>query len=166
MTRRATPKAFDIATFTPSAPNYQPSSLEEQLRYDDRFEAANLVPPSQSTIVDNGTDKWEMKITSGKPGELTLQLEVPEYINWWKTIVIYYNAFGYWHYLGTLGTKNAKKSASLDFNATSAHSGTFKLDFWKAGFLGTGSWVHAEVIDVPSHLGNTVTFVCSLPTDP
>jgi hypothetical protein len=138
--------------------NYIPSySLSEQLRQDDRVEA-ELV--GQGTFVDNGWDRWHYMVTPGTPNVLTLQLQVADVITWWKRIEIYTSYFGFWFHLRTLGTVNDTRSATTDFSAFDA-LGTLKLEFWKAGFLNTGSYITTLVLDVPSHIGKRIIFLCS-----
>jgi hypothetical protein len=38
---------------------------------------------------------------------------------------------------------------------------TPSIDFWKAGFLNSGSYVFTQILDMPSSLGKTVTYLCS-----
>jgi hypothetical protein len=155
--------AFDLATFKPNPPNYQPSfKLEEQLRQDDRAggQAADL--SGAGTFVDNGWDRWHFMVVPGTPNVLTLQLQVADVITWWKRIEVYANLFGgFWFNIRTLGTSNDTRTATINLTPADAQSGTLRLDFWKAGFLNSGSYVTSQVLDVPSHLGNTVVFLCS-----
>lgn len=53
------------------------------------------------------------------------------------------------------------RTATVDLSLADAQSGTIKLDFWKAGFLNSGSYVTSLVLDVPLHLGKTVVFLCT-----
>lgn len=151
--------SFEIPS-EPAAPNYQPSyALEEQLRNDDRVDAQL---EGSGTFVDNGWDRWHWLVVPGTPGILTLQLQVADIITWWKKIEVYASLFGFWFSINRpLGTVNDTRVATTDLTPTDAQSGTLKLDFWKAGFLNTGSYVATQVLDVPSHLGKRVVFLCS-----
>jgi hypothetical protein len=140
-------------------PDYQPTfTLEEQLRNDDRVAGLE----GQGTFVDNGWDRWHWLVLPGdNPNVLTLQLQVADVISWWKRIEVSASLFGSWFNIRRIGTANDTRSATTNLTIADAQSGTLKLDFWKAGFLGSGSYVATQVIDVPSHLGKTLVFLCS-----
>jgi hypothetical protein len=87
---------------------------------------------------------------------------VADVITWWKKIEVYASFFGFWFNINrTLGTANDTRTASVDLTLADAQSGTLKLDFWKAGFVGTGSYITTQVLDVPAHLGKRIVFLCS-----
>ncbi|MFF5297234.1 hypothetical protein [Paractinoplanes globisporus] len=113
------------------------------------------------TFVDNGWDRWHYLVLPGAPGVLTLQLQIADVITWWKRIEVHASFFGYWFPIRRLETANGTKTASVDLTAADAQSGTLKLDFWKAGFLGVPSYITTQVLDVECHLGKTVVFLCS-----
>jgi hypothetical protein len=69
--------------------------------------------------------------------------------------------FGNWFRIRTLGTVDDQKFATTDLTAASARSSTLRLEFWKAGFLNSGSYIATEVIDVQAHLGKVLQFLCS-----
>ena len=97
---------------------------------------------------------------------MTLQLQVAEGIDWWKEIQVFASFFGSWYLIRTLGTKDKKTTATVDLTPGDANSGTLKLEFHRAGFLGIGVHVTSLVIDVPSNLGKKIIFLCELPKDP
>ncbi|GID32483.1 hypothetical protein [Paractinoplanes brasiliensis] len=113
------------------------------------------------TFVDNGWDRWHYLVLPGKPGTLTLRLQVADMITWWKRIEVHTEFFGHWFWIRRLETANDTKSASVDLTLADAQSGTLKLDFWKAGLFNSGSYVTTQVLDVEAHLGHTVAFLCS-----
>jgi hypothetical protein len=157
MSKEAAEFISEDSNFEPAADNYTPSyPLSEQLRQDDRLEAELA---GQGTFVDNGWDRWHWIVVPGTPNVLTLQLQVADIITWWKKIEVYTSYFGFWFSLRTLGTVNDSRTATTDLTAFDAS--TLKLDFWKAGFLNTGSFITSMVLDVPSHLGKKVIFLCS-----
>jgi hypothetical protein len=160
---RSEPEAFNLSAFTPNDPSYQPSyRLEEQLRNDDRGDAQAELQGS-GTFVDNGWDRWHFMVVPGTlgPNVLTLQLQVADIITWWKRIEVASNLFGSWFSIRTIGTVNDNRTAAVDLTIADAQSGTIRLEFWKAGFLGSGSYVTTQVLDVPSHLGKRVVFLCT-----
>jgi hypothetical protein len=146
---RASRKKIDLVSFQPAAPNYQLNPrLEQQLRQDDRSGV-------QQELQGSGT------FVPGTPNVLTIQLQVADHITWWKKIEVSTSFFGFWFWIRTLGTVNDSRVASVDLTTADAQSGVIKLDFWKAGFLNSGSYVTTMVLDVASHLGSKVVFLCS-----
>ena len=154
--------AFDLASFKPSVPNYQPTrSVSDQLRNDDRADD-ELAEFDGTTIVDDGWNRWHLIVTSGTPNFLTLQLQVADVITWWKGIEIHASLFGSWFSINKhLGTVNDTRTATINLSPADAQSSTLKLDFWKAGFLNTGSYLFTQILDVPSNLGKTYIYLCS-----
>ncbi|MDP4511731.1 hypothetical protein [Nonomuraea turcica] len=153
-------QAFEISD-KPEPANYAaPVTLADQLRYDDRVEAQL---EGMGTFVDNGWDRWHWLITPGAkgPGVLTLQLTMAQHLTWWKRIEVSTSLFGSWFNIRTLSVANDTKTATVDLTPIDAQSGTLKLDFWKAGPLGFASYVTTLIIDVPTHLGKNVQFLCS-----
>ncbi|WP_327085609.1 hypothetical protein OIE66_25040 [Nonomuraea sp. NBC_01738] len=147
----------------PEPANYAAAvSLEERLRDDNRGELDPQLEGS-GTFVDNGWDRWHWLISPGSkgPGVLTLQLTMAQHLTWWKRIEVSTSLFGSWFNIRRLETANSTKTATVDLTAIDAQSGTLKLDFWKAGPFNIGSYVATLVIDVPSHLGKNVQFLCS-----
>jgi hypothetical protein len=145
----------------PPEPNYLPvPTLEDSLRADaqTRFEAQL---EGAGTFLDDGTNRWHWVVFPGNPGVLTITLQASDIITWWKRVEISASFFGHWFPIRRLETANQTRVSSIDLNAASSQSGTVKLDFWKAGFLNSGSWVHAEVLDIPAHLGQTILILCS-----
>jgi hypothetical protein len=162
-------QAFELPEPAPS--NYHPNyTLAEQLQYDARAQGqltdeqtAALMPPSFTRIVDNGWDRWFMLVMPGdRPDALTLQLQVTDNITWWKRIEVYANFFGVWIDIKTLGTSDDTRSATVDITAAdSPMTGVLRLDFWKAGFLNSGSFVFSQVLNLSSYMGNKVVYLCN-----
>lgn len=145
-------------------PSYRPTfSLAEQLQNDQRGPEAQLMPPSQETIIDNGWDRWHLMVMPGEnPDRMTLQLLVADHITWWKKIEVKVSFFNTLFTIRTLGTQDDDKDAAVDLRVSDAPgSGVLHLDFWKAGFLGFGSFVFSHTLHLPSYLGNRVVYLCS-----
>jgi len=165
-------------------PNYvAPTSLEEQLARDDR-EARDAssagyrrqfsvpgtsTPPTSAqltgagTFIDNGWDRWHYIVDeeNGIPGQIVIQLQVSQIITWWKRIEIQALIFGrIWWNIRTLGTSNDTRVATTDITPAAARSDVLQLEFWKAGFLNSGSYLHTEAINVQEHLGKMIVFIC------
>ena len=156
------------------------SSLEEQLASDER-DAADVqavqarfstptgpnAPSAQlvgaGTFIDNGWDRWHYIVDeeNGIPDRVVIQLQVAPIISWWKRIEIQALLFGrIWFNIRTLGTSNDTRVATTDITPAAARSDTLQLEFWKAGFLNSGSYLHTEAINVQEHLGKMVVFLC------
>jgi hypothetical protein len=148
-----TPHPTDI-----EAPAFVTSSLQEAVRHDERGKSELT---GGGLFVDNGWDRWAYLVGPGQPGLLTLQLVQAPPLTWWKKIEIYTSFFGNWFWIRTLGVANDTRVATLTLTPAEAQGGTLKLDFWKAGFLNSGSYVTSLVLDVPSQLGTTVQFHCT-----
>jgi hypothetical protein len=140
----------------PSA--FMTGSLPEAVRHDERTETELS---GGGLFVDNGWDRWSYLVADGRPGLLTLQLVQEPPLTWWKKIEVHTSFFGSWFWIRTLGVANDTRVATLTLSPAEAQSGTLKLDFWKAGFLNSGSYVTSLVLDVPSQLGTTVQFHCT-----
>ena len=50
--------------------------------------------------------------------------------------------------------------ASTDITPAAAGSDTLVLEFWKAGFLNSGSYVATMAVGVTEHLGKMLVFIC------
>jgi hypothetical protein len=88
---------------------------------------------------------------------LILQLVQAPPLTWSKKIEISTPFFGTWFWIRTLGVANEDvRTPTVNLTAADTQSGNLKLDFWKAGFLNTDSYVTTHVLDVPSHLGKTI----------
>ena len=165
MTKSMAKALADDVEFEPAEPRYAPSlPLEEQLRLDEPSGLAELA--GQGTFVDNGTDRWHWMVVDGRPGILTLQLQVPSEITWYKNIHIAASFFGSWYKIRELMTKGENTVSAVDLTQQDAQSGTLKLDFWRCGFLGFGAYVTTMLLDVPTHIGKRVIFLCDRPLDP
>jgi hypothetical protein len=154
-------QAFELPEPAPSDyhPNY---TLAEQLQHDARAQGqltdeqtAALMPPSFTRIVDNGWDRWFMLVMPGsRPDALTLQLQVTSNITWWKRIEIYGSAFGI--------TSDGTRVSTVDITvADSPISSFLRLEFWKAGFLNSGSFVFLQSLNLSSYIGNKVVYLCN-----
>jgi hypothetical protein len=141
-------------------PHYSESgSFEEQLARDDR---ASAQLAGSGTFLDNGWDRWHYLVDedNGIPGRVVIQLQVGPLITWWKRIEIQSLLFGNWWGLRRLGTSNDTRIATTDITPAAARSDVLRLEFWKAGFLNSGSYLHTEVISVSAHLGKVLVFLC------
>lgn len=156
----------------PAPSDYHPNyTLAEQLQYDARADGqltdeqtAALVAPSFTAIVDNGWDRWFMLVLPGdQPDRLTLQLQVTDDITWWKKIEVKASFFGVFININKpLVTSGNTKVSTVDITAAdSPMTGVLQLDFWKAGFLNTGSYVFSQILYLPSYIGNKVVYLCN-----
>jgi hypothetical protein len=153
----------------PAEPNYAPSyTVEEQLARPERpTEGVELfaAPPLFTPIWDDGWNRWLLAVLPGQPGVCTIQLQVsgpPETdITWWKKINIHSQFFGQWWHIRSLTTQDAIKSNATDLTPDVSPGGTLKLDFWKAGFLGIGTYIFTQYLHLPTYVGNRVIYLCN-----
>ena len=171
MSQQLAERGQDFELPEPAPSNYHPNyTLAEQLQYDARAQGqltdeqtAALMPSSFTRIVDNGWVRWFMLVLPGdRPDALTLQLQVTDIITWWKKIEVYASVFGVSLNIRTLATANDTRVATVDITAAdSPMTGFLKLDFWKAGPLGIGSFVFSHGLYLPSYMGNKVVYLCN-----
>lgn len=153
----------------PAPPNYVPAlTVEQQIALDDRpteGPQSALIQPIFTPIWETSWDRWFIAVLPGQPGICTIQLQVtgpPETdITWWKKIHISTQFFGQWWQIRTLETRDAIKSSATDLTPDVAPSGILRLEFWKAGFLGFGSYLFTQHMHLPTYLGNRVIFLCN-----
>jgi hypothetical protein len=113
--------------------------------------------------VDNGWDRWFMLVMPGdRPDALTLQPQVADNITWWKHLEVYASVMGVFLHITTLATANETRSSTVDITATDAPmTDVLKLDFWKVGPFGVGSFVFSLGLYLPSYIGNKTVYLCN-----
>jgi hypothetical protein len=159
MTQVAPATSDEFTVPEPAEPNYAPSpTLEEQLR-----QASAAALTGAGTLLDDGWNRWHWLVTPGRPGLLTVQLQVADHITWWKKIELKASFFGQnFSIARPLVTQDNNKVAAIDLRAEEiAPADVLTLEFSKAGVVNTYSYLFSQQLHVPAHVGQRIIYMCT-----
>ncbi|HYO55356.1 MAG TPA: hypothetical protein VEU50_21450 [Archangium sp.] len=117
--------------------------------------AQKIVLRGSGVLIDNGSGRITYTVVpTYDNNKAQFVLRTVNSITWWKSLDIFLsNGSSY----ARIETKDGKHEAQVDFFATDMTT-PYKVQFWKAGFLGAGAFVHEFYMDRDTSVGYKYIF--------
>ena len=95
--------------------------------------------------------------TADAENKIQFVLETVGNIKAWKSLDLFVNVNGQFVHSKRTETNGAKHTAEVDY-FDDEMTDAFKIEFWKAGFLGFGAYVTSLIMDSYENLGSRIIF--------
>ena len=138
-----------LAAITPGAEAQRPGNRDQRPRIpiaiDGRF----------SDIQVDGDRVKILPIAGGKPGKIQIKLDADG--TWWKMLRVF-DKNGHANYIEQEGGRYLNKKDVIEIDGSNLDV-TFKIEFWKAKFLGVHTHMMTEIYRKQDFVGRVVKFI-------